>query len=148
PSAASTERDRQAWKLVEERAQEASKIPPDNFLEFQFYVSTAQEMALQLAKAYHPRATDPISKLTIPEILAVVELAAHDLAELVDQYLPGGHLLTINNLRQARRATEWYQTASKLYWMIAAVFSPVETSLRYAASQVGMSRPWQLLQEN
>ena len=148
PSAATTERDQQAWKLVEERTQEASKIPPDNFLEFQFYVSTAQEMALELAKVYHPRATDPISRLTIPEILAVVELAAHDLSALVDQYVPGGHLLTINNLRQARRATEWYQTASKLYWLVAAVFSPLQTGVRYAATQVGMSRPWQLLQEN
>jgi predicted GTPase len=148
PSAASTERDRQAWKLVEERAKEASKIPPDNLLEFQFYVSTAQEMALELARSYHPRASDPIGKLTIPEILAVVELAAHDLSELVDQYLPGGHLLTINHLRQARRATEWYQTASKLYWLVAALFSPLQTGVRYAASQAGLSRPWQLLQEN
>jgi predicted GTPase len=145
---ASTERDQQAWKLVEERAKEASKIPPDNFLEFQFYVSTAQEMALELARAYHPRATDPVGKLTIPEMLAVAELAAHDLAELVDQYLPGGHLLTINHLRQARQAAEWYQTASKVYWLVAGVFSPVKTGLRYAASQLGVSRPWQLLQEN
>jgi predicted GTPase len=148
PTAATTERDRQAWKLVEERAKEASKIPPDNFIEFQFYISTAQEMALELAKVYQPRATDPIGRLTIPEILAVVELAAHDLSELVDQYVPGGHLLTINNLRQARRATEWYQTASKLYWLVAAVFAPLQTGMRYAATQAGMARPWQLLQEN
>src|SRR5438105_1548510 len=86
PPLVSTDRDREAWKLVEERAKAASKLSPDQLLEFPFYVSTAQEMALELARAYHPRATDPISRLTIPEILAVVELAAHDLSELVDQY--------------------------------------------------------------
>jgi predicted GTPase len=148
PSAATTERDKQAWKLVAERAKNASKIPPDNLLEFQFYVSTARDMALELAQSYHPRTTDPISKLTIPEILAVVELAAHDLSELVDQYLPGGHLLTITHLRQARRAADWYQTASNVYWFIAAIFAPLQTGVRYAASQVGVSRPWQLLQQN
>lgn len=147
-SPASTERDRQAWKLVEERAKRASQLPPEKFLEPPFYVSTAQEMALELARSYHPRATDPVGQLTIPEILAVVELAAHDLSELVDQYLPGGHLLTINHLRQARKAADWYQTANKVYWLIAALFSPLETGMRYAASQVGISRPWQMLQQN
>ena len=148
PSAASTERDLQAWRLVKERAQGASKLPPDKLLEFQFYVNTAQEMALELARSYHPNATDPIAKLTIPEILAVVELASHDLSELVDQYMPGGHLLTINHLRQARRAADWYQTASKVYWLITALFSPVQTGMRYAVSQLGVTRPWQLLQQN
>jgi predicted GTPase len=148
PPVASTDRDRQAWQLVAERAKQASQLPPDKLLELQFYVSTAQEMALELARSYHPGAIDPIGKLTIPEILAVVELAAHDLSELVDQYLPGGHLLTFNHLRQARRAADWYQTANKLYWIVAALFSPVQTGLRYAASQVGISRPWQLLQQN
>jgi predicted GTPase len=148
PSAASTDRDRQAWKVVEERAKKAGSLPPDKLVEFQFYVSTAQEMALELARSYHPGVADPVAKLTIPEILAVVELAAHDLSELVDQYLPGGHLITIHHLRQARRAADWYQTANKVYWLIAALFSPVQTGLRYAASQVGVSRPWQLLQQN
>jgi predicted GTPase len=148
PSAASTERDLRAWKLVKERAEGASKLPPDKLQEFQFYVDTAQEMALELARSYHPNAADPVGKLTIPEILSVVELASHDLSELVDQYLPGGHLLTINHLRQARRAADWYQTASKVYWLIASVFSPVQTGMRYAVSQLGISRPWQLLQQN
>jgi predicted GTPase len=148
PSTASTERDRQAWKLVEQRAQEAGKLPQDQLLDFQFYVRTAQEMALELARSYHPDAEDPVGKLTIPEILAIVELASHDLSELVDQYLPGGHLLTINHLRQARRAADWYQTASKVYWLIAAVFAPVQTGVRYAASQLGITHPWQLLQQN
>src|SRR5205085_4924859 len=86
--------------------------------------------------------------LTIPEILAVVELAAHDMAELVDNYLPGGHLLTIRDFRRARTATDWYLTANKVYWAVSALLSPINTGLRYLASQVGLSRPLQVLQQN
>jgi predicted GTPase len=105
-------------------------------------------MALELARFYHPGASDPFSQLTIPEMLAVVELASHDLAELVDRYLPGGHFLTLNHMRQAQQATQWYSTASNVYWIISAVFSPVDTAARYFASRFGMTQPWQMLQQN
>jgi predicted GTPase len=143
-----TERDRQAWKLVEARAEAAVKLHPDKFTNFNFYVATGQDMALELARFYHPGAEDPIGQLTIPEMLAVVELASRDLAELVDRYLPGGHLLTINHFRQARQAAEWYGSASNVLWLVSAVFSPVNTAVRYIASQAGLSRPWQMLQQN
>jgi predicted GTPase len=143
-----TERDRGAWKLVEVRAEAAAQVHPDKFTDFNFYVETGQAMALELARFYHPGAPDPISWLTIPEMLAVIELASHDLAELVDRYVPGGHFLTIKHLRQARQAAEWYQTASNVYWLISAVFAPVNTAVRYLASQAGMSKPWQMLQQN
>jgi predicted GTPase len=143
-----TERDQQAWQLVKARAAQAVHLDPDKFITLQHYVDTGQEMALELARVYHPTTTDPISQLTLPEILAVVELAAHDMAELVDRYLPGGHLLTLKNFRQARQATQWYQAASNVYWLISGLFSPLRTGMRYAATQLGMSRPWQQLQEN
>jgi predicted GTPase len=143
-----TERDRQAWKLVEARAEAAAKLPPDKFTDFNTYVATGQNMALELARFYHPGAEDPIGELTIPEMLAVVELASADLAELVDRYLPGGHFLTVNHFRQARQAAEWYQTGSNALWLVSAVFSPVNTAVRYLASQAGLSKPWQMLQQN
>src|SRR5438876_7560396 len=143
-----TERDQEAWKLVKARAEQASKINMDDFVEFQFYVDTAQEMAEELSRFYHPNAKDPIGSLTIPEILAVIELAAHDMSELVDQHLPGGHLLTINDWRRAKQVSDWYRTANNAYWLISAVFSPINTGIRYTTSKLGMSRPFQLLQQN
>src|SRR5262249_31731387 len=80
-----TERDRAAWKLVKARAEAAAQLDPDSLMNFDFYTKTGQEMALELARFYHPGAADPFSQLTIPEMLAVVELASHDLAELVDR---------------------------------------------------------------
>ncbi|HZY90617.1 MAG TPA: hypothetical protein VFE78_37690, partial [Gemmataceae bacterium] len=143
-----TERDAGAWKLVEARARAAEGGDPARLSEIAHFVTTAQEMAVELAAFYHPGATDPVSNLTIPEILAVVELAAHDMTELVDRYLPGGHLLTVREWRRARQAIDWYPTASNLYWAVAALFSPLNTGLRYAASQVGLSEPFRQLQEN
>ena len=75
-----TPRDQQAWELVKSRAGRASAINVDELVEFQFYVDTAREMAEELARFYHPRAKDPVASLTIPEILAVIELAAHDMS--------------------------------------------------------------------
>jgi predicted GTPase len=148
PSLIWTERDRAAWKLVEARAETVAQIDPDSLMDFNFYTKTGQELALELARFYHPGVEDPFSQLTIPEMLAVVELASHDLAELVDRYLPGGHFLTLNHMRQAQQATRWYSTASNIYWMISAVFSPIDTAARYLASRFGMTQPWQMLQQN
>jgi predicted GTPase len=143
-----TDRDHKAWALVENRGKAAATLDADTLSGIPIYVDTAQQMALEIARVYHPAASDPVSTLTIPEMLAVIELAAHDLAELVDQYLPGGHLLTLRNWQQAKQAADWYRTASNVYWLIAGLFSPIETGVRYAASQIGLSRPWQLLQQN
>jgi predicted GTPase len=143
-----TDRDHEAWKLVKARADQAAKISTDQLSQFQFYIDTAQAMAVELAHFYHPKVKDPIGALTIPEILAVIELASHDMAQLVDQYLPGGHLLTINDWRRAKQVSDWYQTANNAYWLVSAIFSPINTGIRYSASKLGMSRPLQLLQQN
>jgi len=143
-----TDRDLEAWKLIEVRAHAADKLSPDRLVELQFYISTAQEMALEVARFYHPGARDPLGSLTLPEILTVIELAARDLGELVDRYVPGGHLLTVNNWRQAKQATDWYSAVSNAYWAVSAIFSPIKTGLRYVATHLGMTTPWRLLQDN
>ena len=148
PNVRWTDRDKQAWKLVEARAAASKDIDADKFVDPQFYLAVAQEMGQELATFYHPKAKDPVGNLTFPEILAVVELASHDLAEMVDKYLPGGHLLTINDWKRARKAVDWYSSASNVYWVVSALISPINTGLRYAATQMGLTTPLQMLQEN
>lgn len=143
-----TEQDKGAWQLVQERAQAADTLPPEKLSTLDYYLAAARELADQLAAFYHPGASDPLSDLTVPEILTVIELAAHDLVELVDRYVPGGHLLTVRDWRRARQALDWYQPASNVYWAITALFAPLETAARYSASKVGLSQPWQMLQQN
>src|SRR5262245_58101204 len=54
-----TERDKQAWKLIEARAKDAEKLPTEKLTDFDFYFQTGQEMAAELARFYHPSAKDP-----------------------------------------------------------------------------------------
>jgi predicted GTPase len=142
-----TDRDRNAWKLVEARAAQVKDVPIQQLENLHFYLDAGRAMAEELACFYHPNATDPLSRVTLPELLTVAELATHDLGELVDQYLPGGHLLTVSDWRRTRKATDWYRTASNIYWAVAALFNPVQTGLRYVAAQLGVSQPWQQLQQ-
>jgi predicted GTPase len=144
-----TERDRSAWKLVEARALEAEKVEPaDKLMDPAFYQKTSEEMALQLAQFYHPGAKDYVGRLTVPELLAVGELVAHDLAEMVDQYVPGSHLMTINDWKRAKQAIDWVPAATNVYWLVSALFNPVQTAIRYAVNQAGVSTAWQMLQQN
>jgi len=143
-----TDRDRTAWKLVEARATRAASLPAKKLTEPTFYQQSAQEMALELATFYHPGVKDPLDGLTVPEILAVVELAAHDMWELVEKHLPGGHLLTVRDWKRGRELVQWYQTGSNVYWAISAVFNPLQTGMRYLASQAGIAQPIKILQQN
>lgn len=151
PPEVASERDRQAWEIVgriaSEVAQEAKK-DGSRLTTIDHYVQTSLELVRALAKHYHPAEEDPVGGLTVPEMLAVVELATRDLGELVDQYLPGGHLLTIRDMRRARRVADWYESASKVYWALSALFSPVTTGVRYAATKIGLSMPLQALQQD
>ncbi len=143
-----TEQDNRAWQLVQAHAQAAGSLPADKLSSFDQYLTTAKEMAEKLTAFYHPGTTDPVSNLTVPEILTVIELAAHDLSELVDRYVPGGHMLTVRDWRRARQALDWYRPVSNLYWAITALFAPLETGARFAASKFGLAQPWQMLQQN
>ncbi len=148
PPAVGTNLDEQAWKLVEARAAAANTLVTEQLTDPQVYLTTAQELAAELAGHYHPRASDPVGGLTIPELLAVVELAAHDLSKLVNTYVPAGHLLTLDSLRRARKAGEVYQKASNLYWLVWMAFNPLKAGAQFMASQLGITRPWQLIQQN
>jgi uncharacterized protein len=143
-----TDRDRLAWKSVEERVKSSDKIADEKFGDPKFYFDTAQEMASQLSKVYRPEATDAIAIVTLPEILSVIELASHDLNELAKTYVPGSHLMTIDHWRKARRAVDWYRQAANVYWLASAVFDPIKTATRYVAAKYGMGTPLELFQQN
>jgi predicted GTPase/membrane protein implicated in regulation of membrane protease activity len=142
-----SERDLKALELVKARAQAANQIQGETLLEPVFYFNTAEEMAKEMVHFYQPTATDYRGSFTMPEILAVVELVAHDLRELVD-YLPGGHQMTVNDWKLGWKLFDWYDQYSILSWAIYALLDPIGTALRYLASEVGISLPWTQLRHN
>src|SRR5262245_52884774 len=47
-------RDREAWKLVEEAADEGDQLPYGALLEADTYINSGRQMFQRLAKHYHP----------------------------------------------------------------------------------------------
>src|SRR5947209_16736119 len=66
-----TDRDREAWKLVEARAAKVKDVPIERLEDLHFYVDAGRDMADELAHFYHPTSGDPLGRVTIPELLTV-----------------------------------------------------------------------------
>ena len=143
-----SDRDQRAWEIVAARAKAADQVPPGKLSEPAFYLQSGQELALELAQYYRPGAKNPYDHLTVPELLAVTELASRDLADLVQQYVPASHILTVSDWRKARQAIGWYRHANNLYWLVSAILAPVETAVRFVSSRFAAGQTWDMLQNN
>lgn len=143
-----TSRDEEAWRLIESRAKACEQIPLERLTEVQLYLETAKELSLAIAQFYHPKATDPVGSLTIPEILAAAQLALTDLAELVDKNLPGSHLLTVDKWKLLGHVPDSYRMASSVYWLVSALFGPQLTLGRYALSKLILEPVTRTMQSN
>ncbi|GBD37159.1 GTPase Der [bacterium HR36] len=131
--------DQQAWGVVQRCAQAVETTPLERLKSPQWFYDTALQLAQEIAGVYHPQSADPFGHLRIPEILTAVELAAHDLYQLVITYVPGSHLLMVQHLRQATQVVQWYRRLSTVYWAVSAALSPVQTAARYLTQRVGLA---------
>ncbi|MBY0456820.1 MAG: 50S ribosome-binding GTPase, partial [Gemmataceae bacterium] len=143
-----TERDNRAWELVVAKADSYQELTPQQLENPRHYSDLALDLAQQISELYNPGATDPFDHLTLPEVLACVELAAADLDELVRKYVPGSHILRIRDMKRARKAVDYYKMGQNLYWAGAAVLDPVQTALRYIASRMALGTMLDKLQNN
>jgi uncharacterized protein len=143
-----TPRDRKAWEFVDARIRAAAEVDPEDFTKLQFYVDVSKELAEEIARHYHPKATDPLSSLTVPEILAAGQLALEDLSEQYDSYVPGGHMLTIRNMRSLAKLPKRYKLVANIATAAAALFNPLAALGRYAASKTVMEPVTRAMQAN
>ncbi|WP_088252468.1 GTPase family protein [Fimbriiglobus ruber] len=147
-----TDRDKRAWELVEAQVDAVKTVTADQLSDLKRYAAEAQDLALQIARVYNPTATDPFGHLTLPEILACGELIAHDMNKLVDKYVPGSHLLTVNDIQRLRdavdTATDWYPRLRNIYWAVSAVFDPIKVGLQVAATKAGLAPASKGFQQN
>lgn len=147
-----TDRDREAWKLVESHAIAAGNRTTDDMADFQQYAKDAEELALKITRLYHPSAKDPFGHLTLPEVLACGELVSQDMSELVENYVPGSHLLTVNDWKRARDTAEtvadWYPRVRNVYWLVSAVFNPLKTATQVAMTKGGLAPVFKQVQQN
>ncbi|MDW8244551.1 MAG: GTPase [Thermogemmata sp.] len=130
-----TDRDLQAWSKVQAKAQEYQQVQWEDLTQAEHYSSLALDLARQVAAVYHPGVAEPFDPLTMPEVLACIELAAADLNELVQKYVPASHLIRIGDIRRARQVWQWYRHGQNVYWLLAAVLDPLQTAARYAVTR-------------
>jgi predicted GTPase len=147
-----TDRDRRAWEIVEEHVAATTSVTAEQFGDHMRYAKDAEQLALKVARVYQPKATDPFGHLTLPEILACGELVSEDLSKLVNQYVPGSHLLSVNDLKQIRTAVDqvstWYPRLRNIYWAAAAVFYPLQTAAQVLATKAGLAPAFAGFQNN
>lgn len=130
-----TEQDRQAWAKVLAKAQHYENVSWETLGTTQHYTTLALDLAREVAQVYHPQIDDPFDPLTLPEVLTCLELAASDLQDWVQKYVPASHLIRIGDIRRARRVWEWYQRGQNAYWLLAALFDPISTAARYTVAR-------------
>lgn len=143
-----TDRDKAAWELVRDKAKGYEKVSPEQLADPRHYSDVSLDLSEKVSAIYAPGGATPIDHLTIPEILACVELAAADLDELVQKYLPGSHMLRVRDFKRARQAADWYKTGQNIYWAGATVFNPIEVGIRWAASRYALGNLFDRLQGN
>ena len=121
-----TARDESAWRLVLARAERAGEIDANRMLDPHFHLTAAQELALEIARHYHPQAADPLGPLTVPEIMAAAELALRDTSQWVRDYVPGSHLMRIDHWRLVAQAPRWAKLASRAWWIGSILLNPAD----------------------
>ncbi|MFM7071435.1 MAG: GTPase family protein [Planctomycetota bacterium] len=121
-----TARDESAWRLVLARAERAGEIDPAQMLDPHFHLSAAQDLALEIARHYHPQAADPLGPLTVPEIMAAAELALRDTSQWVRDYVPGSHLMRVDHWRLVAQAPKWAKLASRAWWVGSVLLNPAD----------------------
>ncbi|HEY1192101.1 MAG TPA: GTPase [Gemmata sp.] len=143
-----TARDQTAWKVVTAKAASFETVTSKQLEDPKHYSDLALDLAKQVAELYNPGAADPFEHLTLPEVLACIELASADLDDLVQKYVPGSHMLRIRDMKRARKAVEYYKMGQNIYWAGAALIDPFQTAIRYLASKAALGTMLDKLQNN
>jgi uncharacterized protein len=143
-----TDRDKIAWEKVDAKAKSFEKVTLDQLMMARHYTDLALDLASEVGAVYNPGDEDPFDRLTLPEVLACVELAAADLGGMVQSYIPGVHLLRLKDVKTAQKAYGWYKTGQNAYWAGAAVIDPLSSGLRYLASRAGLGTLMNRIQDN
>ncbi len=142
-----TERDKQAWQLVQATQENAAGIAPERFTDPQLYLQSALDLGLRIARVYRPKAQNPYGSRTLVEVLAVAQLALEESEQRIAEYVPGSHLLTIDQWRLLSKAPRWWRLASNVGWAASIAFHPANVT-RLVASKLALGSATKQLQEN
>ena len=139
--------DRDAWKLVQDAADEGDKLSYDSLLEVDAYINSGRQLFRRLAVHYHPLASNPIDDVPLVELLTALELATEDLARLCRQ-VPGGDIITLSHWRTAVQVAGYISKANDLYSYLLPFLSPVGGLARWGSREWIVKPAWKNMQQN
>lgn len=132
-----TPQDTAALQLVETRQRQVDQIAAEKLAEPRFYVDVAREISLEVARHYHPKASNPWNSATMIEVLAAAQLALADVEEWASRYVPGSHVVSLGTWRTLEKANQWMDAATNLYWAGAILMNPLNLG-RMLASKLAI----------
>lgn len=142
-----TPQDQAAAAIVEAEQRRVAEIPAEKLTDPQFYAQAAQDLALKIARHYHPAAADPLGALSVVEILAAVRLISEDMEDWFLKYVPASHLITVSQWRLLSHAPNWWQNASNAGWIVSIALNPLNIG-RFLASKFAVEPLSRQLQSN
>jgi len=139
--------DRDAWKLVQDEADQGETLSFDVLLGSDVYIETGRRLLRRLAGHYHPFTAEPLDDVPVVELLTVFELAAEDLSGLCRQ-IPGGDLIALAHWRRAVQVAGYINKANDLYSFVLPFLNPVTGLTRLGTREWIVKPAWKSMQQN
>jgi uncharacterized protein len=139
--------DRDAWKLVQEEADQGETLTFDVLLGADVYIDTGRRLMKRLVEHYHPLASHPFDDVPLVELLTAFELAAEDLSGLCRQ-IPGGDLIALSHWRRAVQVAGYITKANDVYAFVSPFLNPITGLTRLGTREWIVKPAWKSMQQN
>ncbi|HOA52287.1 MAG TPA: 50S ribosome-binding GTPase [Thermogutta sp.] len=109
-------REQAAWSKVEHLAQQATRgeIPVESIDDFR---ALLVRLVREIAQHYHPEHDDAYLDTPLPQLLKIVEKVCQELRQVVQNHVPGAHILTLRDWRTIKEAYDFFEPLYRLiYW--------------------------------
>lgn len=130
-----TARDQEAARIIRQFQERVEQFTPEQLTDPALYQQQGEALALALAKHYHPKADDPYSSVTVPEVLAAIRLVVDDMEEWMLESVPGSRLITIRHWKLLGSAPKWYRRLRDTAWVASVLINPLNVA-RYFSSKL------------
>ena len=139
--------DRDAWKLVQEEADQGETLTFDVLLGADAYIDTGRRLMKRLVEHYHPLTAHPFDDVPVVELLTAFELAAEDLSGLCRQ-IPGGDMISLSHWRRAVQVAGYITKANDLYAFVSPFLNPITGLTRLGTREWIVKPAWKSMQQN
>ena len=139
--------DRDAWKIVQDEADQGESLTFDVLLGADVYIDTGRRLMKRLVEHYHPLTSHPFDDVPVVELLTAFELAAEDLSGLCRQ-IPGGDMISLSHYRRAVQVAGYISRANDLYSFVSPFLNPITGLTRLGTREWIVKPAWKSMQQN